>query len=74
MRFTLVEWIYARFALITVVVSVDEMIVSSFRFLSSEGIAECEKACNKEKPSLQELLKAALNVSTRRMKYVARSC
>jgi len=32
-------------------------------FLSSEGIAECERACNKEKPSLQELSKAALNVS-----------
>ncbi|XP_068701926.1 tudor domain-containing protein 3-like [Montipora foliosa] len=31
-------------------------------FLSSEGVAECEKACNKEKPSLQEMSKAALNL------------
>ena len=38
-------------------------IVSTGRFLSSEGLAECEKACNKEKPSLQEMSKAALNVS-----------
>lgn len=39
------------------------MLVLPSRFLSSEGIAECERACNKEKPSLQELSKAALNVS-----------
>ncbi|XP_022788842.1 tudor domain-containing protein 3-like isoform X2 [Stylophora pistillata] len=31
-------------------------------FLSSEGIAECERVCNKEKPSFQELLKAARNL------------
>jgi len=43
------------------------MVVSPSRFLSSEGIAECERACNKEKPSLQELSKAALNVSIGRV-------
>lgn len=47
----------------TVVASSDKTIVSTCRFLSSEGIAECERACNKEKPSLQEMSKAALNVS-----------
>jgi len=33
------------------------------RFLSSEGIAECKKACMKENPSTSECLKAAANVS-----------
>lgn len=47
----------------TVVTSTNKSIVSACRFLSSEGIAECERACNKEKPSLQELSRAALNVS-----------
>lgn len=56
------------------VVPVSKKTVSFFRFLSSEGIAECERSCNKEKPSLQELSRAALNVSTRRMKYVPQSC
>ncbi|XP_015767052.1 PREDICTED: tudor domain-containing protein 3-like isoform X2 [Acropora digitifera] len=31
-------------------------------FLSTEGVAECERACNKEKPSLQDMSKAALNL------------
>lgn len=53
----------ARFVCPTVVFCINKMVVSSSRFLSSEGIAECERACNKEKPSLQELSKAALNVS-----------
>lgn len=53
----------ARFVCTTVVFCVNKMVVSPSRFLSSEGIAECEKACNKEKPSLQELSKAALSVS-----------
>lgn len=53
----------ARFVLKTVVVCINKMVVLPSRFLSPEGIAECERACNKEKPSLQELSKAALNVS-----------
>ena len=53
----------ARFVCTTVVFGINKMVVLPSRFLSSEGIAECERACNKEKPSLQELSKAALNVS-----------
>lgn len=53
----------ARFVCTTVVFCINKMVVSPARFLSSEGIAECERACNKEKPSLQELSRAALNVS-----------
>ena len=64
----------ARFFLKTVAVPGYKMAVSFFRFLSSEGIAECGRACNKEKPSLQELSRAALNVSTHRMKCVPQSC
>jgi len=47
----------------TVEASTDKTIVSTGRFLSTEGVAECERACNKEKPSLQDMSKAALNVS-----------
>lgn len=46
--------------------AVDEDCVYLFvfsRFLSSEGIAECKKACMKENPSTSECLKAAANVS-----------
>ena len=53
----------ARFVCTTVVFCINKMGFSPSRFLSSEGIAECQRACNKEKPSLQELSKAALNVS-----------
>ena len=52
-----------RFVLKTVPVCFDETIVFNCRFLSSEGIAECERVCNKDKPSLQEMSRAALNVS-----------
>lgn len=60
----------AQIALKAVVVSFDETIISPSRFLSSEGIAECERVCNKEKPSYQELSKAALNVSIGSPKHV----
>ena len=60
----------AQIVLKAVVVSFDETIISPSRVLSSEGIAECERVCNKEKPSFQELLKAARNVSIGSPKYV----
>lgn len=38
-------------------------IFCGFRFLSVEGIAECEKACKKDRIALNDCLRAALNVS-----------
>ena len=55
----------ARFVWKTVPISTYKTIVLTCRFLSSEGIAECERVSKKDKPSLQEISRAALNVSTK---------